>query len=67
MKYNIIRNLLGILVCIHSTSGFVLGGSPMIKLRQNSHTVMQMSYKNNTLIPKTNTSKVFKMDYSEED
>ena len=71
MKYNIIRYILGILVCLQNTSGFVLGGNHMIKLRQITtqqyHTRMHMSLKNNTLIPKTNISKVFKMDYSEED
>ena len=43
----------------------------MIRLKQittqHYHARMQMSLQNNTIFPKKNTSKVFKMDYSEED
>lgn len=70
MKSKIIRYLLSSLIFLQSITGFVKSGSPMIKLRHDTTYCpirIQLSLKNNTIIPKMNTSKVFKMDYSEDD
>jgi hypothetical protein len=67
MKLFTTRNISGIFLFIQSVSGFVFGSNLLAYKKHHSPVVLQMSIKNNTLLPKNfNESKVFKMDFSEE-